>query len=73
MIFKGHLTRLYPKGAFVRFLNRQGLLLKDFKSYVEEVSQKIKAHADQLANEARQPIRYLESSMTAKKGKAKRR
>jgi len=46
-------------------------LLKDFKSYVEEVSQKIKAHADQLANEAGQPIRYLENSITAKNGQSK--
>ena len=35
MIFKGHLTLLYPNGAFARLLSRQGVLLKEFKPYVE--------------------------------------
>ena len=34
LIFKGHLTGLYPQGAFARFLWRQGVLLKEFKPYV---------------------------------------
>jgi hypothetical protein len=56
----------YPNGAFARFLNRQSILLKDFKPYVEEVSQKIKQQAEELASQAGRPFRYLESSMTAK-------
>jgi hypothetical protein len=71
MIFKGHLTMLYPKGAFARLLNRQGVLLKDFKPYVEGVSLQIKQHAEQLASESGRPFRYLESSMTAKNGQSK--
>lgn len=71
MIFKGHLTMLYPKGAFARFLNRQGVLLKDFKPYVEGISQQIKQHAEQLAREAGRPFQYLEGSMTAKNGQSK--
>jgi len=71
MIFKGHLTMFYPNGAFGRFLNRQGVLLKDFKPYVETVSQQIKQHVEQLANEAGRPFRYLESAMTAKNGQSK--
>ena len=71
MIFKGHLTMLYPQGAFGRLLYRQGVLLKDFKPYVEEVSQKIKEHAERLASEAGRPFRYLEGSMTAKTGQSK--
>jgi len=45
MIFKGHLTMLYPNGAFARLLSRQGMLLKEFKPHVEGGSQKIKQHA----------------------------
>ena len=71
MIFKGHLTMLYPKGAFARLLNRQGVLLKDFKPYVETVSQKIKQHVEQLAIQSGRPFRYLESAMTAKNGQSK--
>jgi hypothetical protein len=71
MIFKGHLTMLYPNGAFARLLYRQGVLLKDFKPYVEGVSQQIKQHAEQLATQAGRPFRYLEGSMTAKNGQGK--
>jgi hypothetical protein len=71
MIFKGHLTMLYPNGAFARLLNRQSVLLKDFKPYVETVSQKIKQHVEQLASQAGRPYRYLASSMTAKNGQSK--
>ena len=61
----------YPNGAFGRFLNRQSVLLKDFKPYVETVSQQIKQHAEQLAIQSGHPFRYLESAMTAKKGQSK--
>ena len=71
MIFKGHFTMLYPNGAFTRLLNRQGVLLKDFKPYVEGVSQQIKRHAEELATRAGRPFRYLEASMTAKNGQSK--
>jgi hypothetical protein len=71
MIFKGHLTMLYPNGAFARLLNRQGVLLKDFKPYVEGISQQIKEHAEQLATQTGRPFRYLEASMTAKNGQGK--
>jgi hypothetical protein len=71
LIFKGHLTRLYPQGAFARLLYRQGVLLKDFKPYVAGVSQQIKGHAEQLASQAGRPFRYLEAPMTAKNGQSK--
>jgi hypothetical protein len=56
MIFKGHLTLLYPQGAFGRLLSRQGVLLKDFKPYVEGISQQIKEHVERLANESGRPF-----------------
>src|SRR4030065_2474022 len=68
MIFKGHLSMLYPNGAFARLLHRQGVLLKDFKPYVEGVSQQIKQHIEELARQAGRPFQYLEASMTAKEG-----
>ena len=71
MIFKGHLTMLYPNGAFARLLNRQGVLLKNFKPYVEGISQQIKQHAEQLATQAGRPFRYLEAAMTVKNGQSK--
>jgi hypothetical protein len=71
MIFKGHFTKLYPNGAFARLLNRQGVLLKDFKPYAEGVSQQIKQQAEQIASQAGRPFRYLEAAMTAKNGQSK--
>jgi len=71
MIFKGHLTMLYPNGAFSRLLNRQGVLLKDFKAYVENASQQVKQQAMSIAEAAGRPYRYLESARTARKGKSK--
>ena len=61
----------YPQGAFARFLNRQGVLLKEFKPYVEGVSQQIKQHAEELAQQAGRPFRYLEMAMTARNGQGK--
>ena len=41
MIFKGHLTGLIPEGAFQRFLNTQGVLLKGYAGYVKGVSDEL--------------------------------
>jgi hypothetical protein len=51
MIFNCLLTMLYPNGAFARLLSRKEVLLKDFKSYVEGVSQQLKQHAEELARQ----------------------
>jgi hypothetical protein len=61
-MIKGHLTMFYPKGAFARFLNRQSVLLKEFKPYVEDVSQQLKRHAEELAQQVGRPFRYLETA-----------
>lgn len=71
MIFKGHLTMLYPKDAFGHWLNRRGILLKDFKSYVKGINEQIQQHAGQLAKDAKHFFQYLESSMTVKNGQNK--
>lgn len=62
---------LYPNGAFARLLNRQGVLLKEFKPYVEGISQQLKRHAEELAQQAGRPFRYLETAKTARKGQSK--
>lgn len=56
MIFKGHLTRLYPPSAFGAFLTRQGVLFKDFKPYVQAQTATLKAHAQRLAADAGRPV-----------------
>ena len=71
MIFKGHISNFYPDGAFARFLSSQGVLLKEFKSYVRKVSGDLKSHAQQLAEEAGCPFRYLQSATTKASGQSK--
>ena len=71
MIFKGHLTSFFPEGAFARFLSRQGILLKDFSPYVQQATQTLKAHAQQLAKDAERPYLYLPSATTKASGRSK--
>lgn len=71
LIFKGHLTRFFPDGAFARFLYRQGVLLKDFKPFVRQATAEIMAHLRALANEAGRRFRYLEKATTKAQGQSK--
>ena len=71
IIFKGHLTGLFPDGAFSRFLSSQDVLRKDFKPYVEARTQKLKEQAQQIAREAGRPFTYLQSAMTKRSGQSK--
>jgi hypothetical protein len=71
MIIRGHLTGLFPTGAFGRFLSSQDVLLKDFAPYVEAASGQLKAHAKQIAADAGRPYVYLESATTKAQGQSK--
>jgi hypothetical protein len=71
LIFKGHLSGLYPQGAFARFLNSQHILLKDFAAYAETTTAQLKAHAQQVAAEAQRPYLYLAAASTAASGHSK--
>lgn len=71
MIFHGHLTGFFPKGAFGAFLNSQGVLLKDFGKYVERATTTVKAHAIDLAAKAGRPFMYLQGATTKASGRSK--
>ena len=71
MIFKGHLTGLFPEGAFGRFLSTQGVLLKGYAGYVKGVSEALKAHAKAMAAEAGRPYLYSAHAMTKRSGRSK--
>lgn len=71
LIFKGHLSGFFPKGAFARFLARQGVLLKDFGRHVEAATAEVKAHVQKLAEAAGRPFIYLETASTAASGASK--
>ena len=61
VIFKGYLTGLFPNGAFKRFLDRQGVVLKDFGSYVNKATSQLKEHLKGLAREEGCEYKYLAS------------
>lgn len=71
LIFKGHLSKLYPAGAFKAFLDRQGVLLKDFGSYVTARTDELKAHAKAMAAAEGRPYIYLGETHTKAKGNGK--
>jgi hypothetical protein len=71
LIFKGHLTRLYPPGGLKGFLDRQGVLLKHFGRYARWLSETVKAHAQRTAAEAGRPYLYLEQTSTRRRGCSK--
>jgi len=54
VIFKGYLPLGWP-GAIEGFLFKHGILIKDFKSFVQQHSATVKAHAQHLADAANRP------------------
>jgi len=71
IIFRGYLSNLFPDGAFARFLNANGVLLKDFRVFVQQTSAELKAHIERLAAEAGRPYQYLEAATTKSSGTSK--
>jgi len=58
ILFKGYLPISYPEGM-AGFLNRQDVLLKDFKRFACACSDGLKAHAQDMAAKAGRPYIYL--------------
>jgi len=71
LIFKGHLTSMFPDGAFGRYLSRRGILLKDAGQFFEAETERIKQHAKKAAAQSGRPYIYLESAHTHASGQSK--
>jgi len=71
LIFKGHLSRLYPAGGMKAFLDSQGVLLKHFGTYVRRITEEVKAHAKGLAERTGRPYLYLAETHTKASGTSK--
>src|SRR5690349_13866204 len=69
LIFKGHLNALFPQGAFKRYLDRRGILLKDAGSFFEAETARLKAHAK--AHDHGRPFVYLNAAQTHATGSSK--
>jgi len=64
VIFKGHLTSMFPEGAFGRYLSQRGILLKEAGKFFERETETIKRHAKSVAEQAGRPFLYLNSAHT---------
>jgi hypothetical protein len=58
ILFKGHLPISWSENM-QRFLMAQGLLIKDFKSFVTKHSERIKQHAKAMAEDAHRPYIHI--------------
>lgn len=70
VVFKGYLPLGWP-GAMEQLLSRQGLLIKDFKQFVMQHSERIKQHAEAVAARAGRPFEYLPDSSVRKEDRAR--
>lgn len=70
MIFKGHLTGLFPAGSFERLLSQSALLLKNFGAFAEAATAEVKDHVQRLAAEAGRPLQYLQERTTKRSGRS---
>ncbi len=62
IIFKGHVTRLFPDGALALLLTKLGVPLKDYGAYFEQVTASLKTQAQAVAQAAGRPFIYLQAS-----------
>lgn len=72
LVFRGTLLPLMPDGGMFHFLNRAGVRLLDFKDYVLETSERVKAAAFAEAEKLARPVEYLESPRTSKEDLARK-
>ena len=66
MRFQGTLRWMAHVDGMGKFLNSQGVLLKNFGGYVEKVSEEIKEYAYSVAEAKGRPVQYLASSSDSK-------
>ena len=66
MRFQGTLRWMVHVDGMGKFLNSQGVLLKEFGAYVEKVSEKIKEYGYGIAEAKGRPVHYVASSAESK-------
>ena len=70
MRFTGTLRWMAYVEGMGKFLNSQGVLLKDFGAYVEKVSDEIKHYGYSIAEAKSRPVHYMASSSDSKEDAA---
>lgn len=71
IIIKGHIRQFFSPSGKKHFLSHNDILLKDFPSYAQSVTEMLCAHIDKLASDLNRPVVYLPSAKTPKEQTAK--
>lgn len=71
ILFRGNLSSICHPGGMDRFLSSQRVFYKDFKPFVEKISERVKEHAKQFAAARQRPFIYLAFSGESKEEKAR--
>jgi hypothetical protein len=66
LLFGGVLRSISHVGGMDRFLSSQRVLYKDFGTYVQELSEQMKQHAETVARQAGRPLRYVAGAQESK-------
>jgi len=72
VVFRGTLRSIAHLEGMQSYLNRKGVLLKDFDGHVKQVSDRIKEASLGMAQKAGRRVQYLPSSQTSKEQVARR-
>lgn len=72
MIFKGHIRQFFSPSGKKHFLSERNILLKDFSSYANQVTNDIVSHVEAMAASECRPLIYLTSSQIPKEQTARK-
>jgi hypothetical protein len=71
LVLRGTLRTLAYAGGMMGFLSHRGVLLKDFGSYVEQTTERLRKASCAAAQRLGRPVRYLPSAQTRKEDVAR--
>ncbi len=70
LLFRGNLASICHQGGMDLFLSSQRIVYKDFSSFAQRVSDRLKPRAEQIAQQAGRPLIYEPSSKKSKEESA---
>ena len=71
MLFRGTLRSISYGDGLDKFLSSQHVLYKDFATYVQRLSDRLKTHAMAMATDAGRPYEYVPSAQVRKEDRAR--
>lgn len=66
IIIKGHILQFFSTSGKNYFLSEKNILLKDFSSYANQVTNDLVAHVENFTASQNRPLIYLTSAKTSK-------